>query len=110
MSGYLDLTINQGTTFKRLITIADVNNAPVNITNNTFRGQIRRRATSEEILAEFTCIVVNPAEGKLTINLTDTQTSAIPAGEWVYDVEWINGLDVARLLEGTALTTAEVTR
>ena len=110
MSGYLDLTINQGATFKRDVTIADADNTPVNISGNTFRGQIRRRASSEDILATFTCTVTDATGGKLSINLTDAQTSAIPAGHWVYDIEWVNGDDVARLLEGGAITTAEVTR
>ena len=110
MSGYLDLTINQGATFKRVITITDANNNPVNISSNTFRGQIRKRYTSTDILATFTCTITDPAGGKLSIDLTDAETSAIPAGEWVYDIEWVNGADVARLLEGQALTTAEVTR
>ncbi len=110
MSGYLDLTINQGATFKRDVTIADADNTPVNISGNTFRGQIRRRASSEDILATFTCTITDPLLGKLSIDLTDAQTSAIPAGHWVYDIEWVNGSDVARLLEGGAITTAEVTR
>ncbi len=110
MSGYLDLTINQGATFKRVITIADSNNTPVNITSNTFRGQVRKRYTSTDILATFTCTIQDATGGKLSIDLTDAETSAIPAGEWVYDIEWVNGTAVARLLEGQALTTAEVTR
>ena len=110
MSGYLDLQINQGATFKRVITIANTDGTPLNISGNTFRGQIRRRASSEDILATFTCTITDPSGGKLSIDLTDAQTSAIPAGDWVYDIEWVNGADVARLLEGQAITTAEVTR
>jgi hypothetical protein len=110
MSGYLDLTINQGATFKRVITIADTDGTAVNIAANTFRGQIRKRYTSTDVLATFSCTITDAVNGKLSIDLTDAQTSAIPAGEWVYDIEWVNGTAVARLLEGAALTTAEVTR
>ena len=110
MSGYLDLQINQGATFKRVITIANTDGTPLNITSNTFRGQIRKRYTSTDVLATFTCTVTDAFGGKLSIDLTDAETSAIPAGHWVYDIEWVNGADVARLLEGQAITTAEVTR
>ena len=110
MSGYLDLQINQGATFKRVITIADANDTPLNISSNTFRGQVRKRYTSTDVLATFTCTVTDATNGKLSIELTDAETSAIPAGHWVYDIEWVNGAEVARLLEGQAITTAEVTR
>lgn len=110
MSGSLDLIINQGATFKRIITIADSEGAPLNLTGNVFRGQIRKRYTSEAFLVEFTCVLTEPTAGKLIIALTDTETSAIPAGDWVYDVEWVNQGMVSRLIEGQAITTAEVTR
>ena len=110
MSGSLDLIINQGATFKRIITIADSAGAPLNITGNVFRGQIRKRYTSTEFLAEFLCEITDPTQGKLGITLTDTETSLIPAGDWVYDVEWLNLGMVSRLIEGQAITTAEVTR
>lgn len=110
MSGQLDLIVEQGSTFSRLITIKDETNNPVNITSSSFGGQMRKRHLSEDILATFTCTVTDGVNGKLTINLTDEQTSAIPSGEWVYDIEWYNGSVTGRLLRGTAYVSPEVTR
>ena len=46
MSGKLDLTIEQGATFSRTITIKDASNVVVDITNDTFAGQVRKRHQS----------------------------------------------------------------
>lgn len=110
MSGQLDIVVEQGSTFSRVITIKDSTGTPVNISNSTFRGHIRKRYRSETPEAVFTLTVTDGANGKLVMGLTDTETAAIESGEWVYDVEWVNGNAVGRLLEGTAYVTPEVTK
>lgn len=110
MSGTVNLTIEQGSTFSRLITIQDETQTPVNITGNTFAGQIRKRHASDIIEATFTCIVTDGANGKLTVSLTDEQTATIPSGELVYDIEWYNGSATGRLIEGFVYVSPEVTR
>lgn len=110
MSGTVNLTIEQGSTFSRLITIQDESQTPVNITGNTFAGQIRKRHASDTVEATFTCTVTDGAAGKLTVALTDEQTAAIPSGDWVYDIEWYNGTVTGRLLEGSVYVSPEVTR
>lgn len=110
MSGHLDIVVEQGSTFSRVITIKDETETPVNITGNTFAGQIRKRHLSETPEATFLCSVTDGVNGKLTISLTDEETAAIDSGEWVYDIEWYNGSVTGRLLEGTAYVTPEVTR
>jgi hypothetical protein len=48
--------------------------------------------------------------GTVTLTATATQTAAIAAGEWVYDIELVNGATVTRLLQGCFAVDAEVTR
>jgi len=110
MSGHLDIVVEQGSTFSRVITIKDETNNPVNISTSTFRGQIRKRHLSTTPEATFTLTVTDGPNGALLMELSDTQTAAMDSGEWVYDVEWVNGGAVGRLLEGTAYVTPEVTR
>jgi len=50
-------------------------------------------------------------DGKIRISLTDTQTSAIKAGRYVYDVESTapTTLKKSRVLEGRINVTPEIT-
>jgi len=112
MSGQLDITVEQGATYRRVITITDSAGDPINIYNDTFAGQVRTNYHSENPSATFSfSLLTNGTDGKVVIELTDTQTSAIPGGKNVYDVEWTQSDGtVHRLLEGTAEVTQEVTK
>ena len=110
MAGNLDLTIEQGATFSRTITIKDDSNVAVNITSDTFAGQIRKRPQSGSVEASFTFTVTDGANGEVTATISATDTAAMDTGDFVYDIEWTSGSTVTRLLEGTASVTAEVTR
>jgi len=106
-----DITIEQGATFAKTLTIKDDSDVAINVSTDTFRGQVRKKHTSTDIEATFTCTVTDGANCIVAWSLTDTQTSAMGNGRFVYDLEWVkaNG-DVVRLLEGVADTTPEVTR
>lgn len=113
MASIKNLVIDQGTTFSLSITVADANGNALNLTGYTLRSQMRKSygATS---YTSFTVVSATPATGELTISLTDTQTSALKAGRYVYDVEIVSpvgdGSEVTRVLEGIITVTPEVTR
>lgn len=112
MAAKHNLTIDQGSTFKRALTIKSGDTgAAIDITGSTISGQIRESVDSETIIAEFTGTVTTPVSGQCEVSLTATQTTAIPSGTYVYDIEWedVNG-NVTRLIEGKATVTPEVTR
>lgn len=114
MATVKNLVIDQGTTFSLSITVADANGNEIDLDGYTLRAQLRKSygATS------YTAFTVTAAEdtttGELTISLTDTQTSALKAGRYVYDVEIVapvgEGSTVTRVLEGIITVTPEVTR
>ena len=111
MSGKLDLTIEQGATFSRTITIKDASNVAVDISTDTFEGQVRKRHQSGTVEANFSFTITDGANGEVTATISATDTAAMDTGEFVYDIEWTNaGSNVVRLLEGTATVTPEVTR
>jgi hypothetical protein len=111
MSGKLDLTIEQGATFSRTITIKDASNVAVDISTDTFEGQVRKRHQSGTVEANFSFTITDGANGEVTATISATDTAAMDTGEFVYDIEWTNtGTNVVRLLEGTATVTPEVTR
>lgn len=114
MATVKNLVIDQGTTFSLTITVADANGNAIDLDGYTLRAQLRKSygATS------YTSFTMEAAEdtttGELTISLTDTQTSALKAGRYVYDVEIVAPVAddsvVTRVLEGIITVTPEVTR
>ena len=109
-SGKLDITVEQGATFSRTITIKDASNTAVNISSDTFAGQIRKRHQSAATQAAFSFTITDGANGEVTATISNTNTSSMDPGDFVYDIEWTSGSTVTRLLEGTATVTPEVTR
>lgn len=109
-SGKLDITVEQGATFSRTITIKDASNTAVNISSDTFAGQIRKRHQSSTKEADFDFTITDGANGEVTATISNTDTSSMDPGDFVYDIEWTSGSTVTRLLEGTATVTPEVTR
>jgi hypothetical protein len=106
-----DITVEQGSTFSKTITLKDDSSVVINITNDTFRGMVRKHHTSTTVQATFTFTITDGTNGVVVWSLTPTQTSAMSSGPLVYDVEWVKqDGTVTRILEGIADTTAEVTR
>jgi len=106
-----DIQIDQGSTFSKTLTLKDDSNAVINITNDTFRGQVRKHASSSDIQATFTFTITDGPNGAVTWSLTDTQTSAMSSGKLLYDVEWVQSSGtVTRILDGIADVTQEITR
>jgi len=122
-AGVCDLLIQQGETFSRVITITDNQVIPVaiNLTGYTARASIRPTADSATLTVAFTCTFdADRSTGRITISLTDTQTSAISTvgktaydklSKYVWDMEIIDAdLKVTRLLNGSVTVSPEVTK
>jgi uncharacterized membrane protein YkoI len=106
-----DIEIQQGSTYSKTLTLKDDSDVVINITNDTFRGQVRKHHTSTDAQATFTFSITDGTNGIVVWSLTPTQTSDMTSGKLVYDVEWVKqDGTVTRILEGIADTTAEVTR
>ena len=125
LAGIYNITIEQGTTFYRLIDVMeptildpDVYEA-FNLTGYTARMQIRRTVESTTPMLSLTSPTVNGngitvmdgANNAISINITDTMTSSLTSSG-VYDLEIIKTSTgaVSRLLQGTVTLSLEVTR
>lgn len=97
----------QGATFTREITLRDENNAVIDLTGFTGRMQVRVSPSATEITATVTVTIL---ANVITMALTATETAAIAAWNYYYDLELVNGSNVERLLEGRFEVTPEVTR
>ena len=58
----------------------------------------------------ITVIKSLPLDGEITISLTATQTSALNAGRYVYDIEIESNAETIRVLEGIVVVNPEVTK
>ena len=114
--GRYDMTIYQGASFDRTFTwqVGDPA-ALVNLTGYTGRMHVRSTVGAPATIVELTTsngrMTLGGAAGTIALVLTATETAALPAGQYVYDMEMVSsGGEVTRLLEGRATVSAEVTR
>ena len=109
-AGTYNFTIEQGTTFSRVLTLQE-NGSAMNLTGYSVASQMRSTHDSSTVVATFSGSVTNASSGQITLSLTNSQTSAIEEAIYVYDVEITSGAgSVTRILEGNVTVTPEVTR
>jgi hypothetical protein len=87
---------------------------PVDLTNWSARMQVRTSYDANEPVLSLTAgtgITLGGTAGSILIEATATQTAAISAGQYVYDLEMVSPASaVTRLVEGTLICDPEVTR
>ena len=103
-----NLLIDQGTTFSIVVNMTNPDGTEKDLTNYTPTAHIRKSYYSNTYTA-FT-VAKDNLEGEITISLTATQTSALKAGRYVYDVEILSNVETLRVLEGIITVTPEATR
>lgn len=112
MAAYVELIIDQGTTFNNIINLSDdITNSNVNISGYVVRSQMRRSYYSANATANITCTISNAAQGEITMNLNANTTANIKAGRYLFDLETVDTLGtVSRVLEGIITVTPGITR
>lgn len=117
----LDICINQGSDYALEMTITDESGNPVDLTDHTFRGQIRKTVSDATIQASFTFSKVDAPNGRVNvllaadlssdINIDAQNTPKRKAQRMAYDVESeTSGGAVKRWLSGEAAINPEITR
>ena len=113
MTATYDFTAGQGETFDRTVTWK-IDDVAVNLTGYTARMQIRKHTTSASAAVSLTSssgLTLGGAAGTVQIVISATATAALDPGRYVYDLELVSsGGVVTRVLEGSIVFTAEVTR
>jgi hypothetical protein len=112
-AGTLDFTIEQGATFNLLLTWK-INDVLVNLTGYTARLQARVDVQDTTTVLSLTTgagITLGGAAGTISIDQTAVQTTTLPAGQYIYDLELIaSNAAVTRLVQGELNISPEVTR
>lgn len=111
--GFLDLECYQGANFDVQLTLAVAGSA-VNLTGYSAQMQVRQYAESTAValsLVNGTGITLGGTAGTIALSAVATATSAIEAGQYVYDLKLVSGAGyVTRLVQGTFTVSEEVTR
>jgi len=108
-AAYVNLYMEQGTTFSSVITLDDLNGSVYDLTGYTANSQIRKSFYSSNATATFTTSIT-PANGTITLSLTSAQTASITPGRYLYDTIITTGSTVTRVLEGVIDVSPRVTR
>ena len=117
MATYEEFTIDQGADVAIELHLVDAQDAAKDLTFHTVAAKLKKNYNSgDSDTTSFSSIVSSPAtSGIVTISLTNTQTDALKAGRYVYDVE-LSHVDgdgdtiVERILEGRIQVTPSVTK
>ena len=110
MASISNIFIDQGATFTTTVTVTDSSGSAVNLSGYSVAAQIRKTFLSASATA-FTASISNASSGEITISLTPTQTAALEAGRFVYDVViTASGGTKTRVVEGQVTGNPSVTR
>jgi len=107
------LKVDQGSDFGQTLRFYtdNTNTTPKNITGYQFRSKARYGTHSNDNdIVTFTAQITDAANGIVNFALTDTQTAAMKAGKWVWDLEMVDTAEiVSRLMFGELIILPEAT-
>ena len=108
MAAKANIVIDQGTTFSTVVTMADEDGNPIDLTGYTGASKIKKHYTSSN--SHIFTVTLSGNTGEITLSLTSVQTANITAGRYLYDVEVTSGANVvSRVVEGIVTVTPQVT-
>jgi hypothetical protein len=111
MATISNLFLDQDADFTTTVTINDSAGSALDLTSYTALAMIRKTYQSTTATT-FTSTFVSPrTTGQITISLTDTQTAALEAGRYVYDMVITDSSgNKTRVVEGIATVNPSVSR
>jgi hypothetical protein len=116
MATEYNLTLDQGTDLKLLLTVTDTSNNAISLDGFSFRGQAKTSFTAKTIAFNWTFDILNQENntGKVYAIIRAQETAGLQLKDrtsYLYDVEMTdtNG-DQTRLFEGKIIVRPEVTK
>ena len=105
-----NIFIDQGTDFSITVDVTDTSGSALNMSGYSASAQIRKTYGSSSVSSTFSTSIAE-GTGQVTLSLTDTQTTALESGRYVYDLNVTSGGgQTTRVVEGQAIVTPGVTR
>lgn len=115
-AGIWNVRADQGATFSRVLTWKDSDGVAQNLTGFSARMQVRDTTDDTDgsvltLTTENSRIALGGVAGTVSLLVDATTMAAIPATQYVYDLELVSsGGVVTRLVQGTFVVDPEVTR
>lgn len=110
MATIANLYVDQGSNYSNIITVTGSNGQALNLSGYTVASQMRKSYQSSTAHA-FTASVYDAATGKIRLQLSPTQSEAITAGRWLYDVEITSSSGTkTRVAEGIVTINPQITQ
>ena len=110
MATIQNLTVDQDADFTQTLTVKDSTGTVVDISGQTVTSKLRKTHLSTSSTS-FTTALVSATDGTCSITLTDTVTSALTEGRYVWDLTTTtSGGLITRRIEGRVTITPSVTR
>ena len=89
MAAIANLIIDQGANFSSDVTVKDANGNAFDLTGYTTQAKLAKGYSSTRTRTSMTSVIgTDAASGVVALALTATQTAALDAERYVYDVEW----------------------
>ena len=111
MATISNIFIDQGADFTTTVTISDSDGTALDLTGYTALAQIRKTYESTTATDFTSTFDSDRTTGKITISLSDTQTSALDYGRYVYDLVITDASSIkTRVVEGIATVNPSVSR
>jgi tRNA threonylcarbamoyladenosine modification (KEOPS) complex Pcc1 subunit len=111
--GRYNLTVYKGTTFD-LKPVWKIGGVPVILSGYTANMQVRFASDTASIIQLSTSngrITIDSADGRINLHISATDTAALTAGIYQYDLNLTNTVDstVYKILEGAFVVKASIT-
>lgn len=112
MASYANISADQGADFQISIDIEEASGDPLDLTDYSLYGQVRRTYKSDNAVNFSISTIGNPENGTINIELSATQTENMKAGRYVYDVHAKNDStgQIVKIVEGVLELIPSVTK
>lgn len=111
MAQFVELSMDQGTSFSVDLTVINEDGSARDIANSTFTCSIRKSYYSSSPTANLTITAADAANGIIYANATAAVTSNIRPGRYLFDIkETTTSNTVSRLIEGIITVYPQVTK
>lgn len=111
MATVANLFVDAGADYSNLITVASSSAIPLDLTGYTVKSQMRKSYNSS-VAFNFNTTIYDAITGKVRIQLTSSESGAIPPGRYLYDIEITqtsSGIKT-RVIEGIVTITPQITQ
>ena len=111
-AGLYNISAEQGATYSEAFAYTDDADVAIDMTSGSLRMQIRDDA-GVLILSyptEIVLTITDAVNGLFNINILASVMEGVVAGDYNYDVEYVNGVVVERMMEGKFCVKADITK